>query len=256
MKNQKIRLTIDGALRTPKENNDYFSLNLKPGPHKIEVSSLGYEAIKETRNIYDDKKEIIIPKWDLILVKVNLKPLRQAPKMTLLAKGNKEYNKMDITGQGSLELPFGKYTIMAKASKYEKSQKPFTINSNEQKFITPLLTPKSPKKAFKLSFFPGAGLIYAEKQKLGIGVMASTLVLGSYSVFLRGKYPKEINKLNALQADYLENTDLDEFSIKKARRDDQEDKVNDIRIMKNSSSIATAVLYGINLSLSWKFHGL
>ena len=255
-KNQKIRLTIDGTLETPIENNQYFSLSLEPGLHKIEIRSLGYEAIKETRNIYDDKEEFIRPKWDPILVKVNLKPLRQAPKMTLLAKGNKEYNKMDITGQGSLELPFGKYTIMAKAPKYEKSQKPFTINSNEQKFITPELTRKSIKKAKNYGWFPGAGLIYAEKKKLGISVMAGTLGLGSYYVLLRGKYPNENKKLNVLQADYLENTNLDEFAIKKARRDDQQEKVKKIKDMKDFSKYATVVLYGVNLSLTWKFHGL
>ena len=255
-KNQKIRLTIDGTLETPIENNQYFSLSLEPGLHKIEIRSLGYEAIKETRNIYDDKEEFIRPKWDPILVKVNLKPLRQAPKMTLLAKGNKEYNKMDITGQGSLELPFGKYMIMAKAPKYEKSQKPFTIKSNEQKFITPELTRKSIKKAKNYGWFPGAGLIYAEKPKLGIGLLAGTLGAGSYFIYKDDEYRKESKKLHNLQTEYLSQTDQVQIAASKALRDAQREKRDKIGSEANISLMTTMALYGLNIGITWFFHGL
>ena len=70
------------------------------------------------------------------------------------------------------------------------------------------------------------------------------------------EYNSELDKLNQFENEYLNQTDLDQIAVAKAKRDDQLTKVNDIATLKDVSLISALALYGINFGITWKFNGL
>ena len=188
------------------------------------------------------------------MIVVNLKPPKVAAEYFLYSKYNTKV--YDITSKDTVILPFGTYTIIGNAPKYEKSKTHFTINSNEPEFIKPNLFPKTKNRAKTYGWFPGAGLVYAEKKKTGFSVMASTLGLGAFFLFSDNKYKTENNKLNKLQEDLMNQTDLDAIAAAKELRNVQRDKVDKAAIQRDTSGILALVSYGFNLILTWRFHGL
>jgi hypothetical protein len=102
----------------------------------------------------------------------------------------------------------------------------------------------------------GAGMIYADKPKLGIGLLAGTLGAGSYFIYKDDEYRKESKKLHNLQTEYLSQTDQVQIAASKALRDAQREKRDKIGSEANISLMTTMALYGLNIGITWFFHGL
>ena len=254
-KRQQISMEVDGVARIPLEFDRHYKLDLLPGEHEIVINSFGFEEIQKQIVIDDDEIERIAKsEWKEKMILVNLKPPKVEAEYFLYPKNNT--NVFDITNKDTVILPFGKYTIIGNAPKHEESKTHFTINSNDPEFIVPNLYPKTKKKAKAYGWFPGAGLVYAEKKKIGFSVMAGTIASGAMYLFSRDKYSKEYDKLNVLQADYLENTDLDQSATLRNRRDTQQKKVNDLGLMKDLSGGLAGSLYFFNIGYTYFFHGL
>ena len=128
---------------------------------------------------------------------------------------------------------------------------PYKTNASELKLERKIFL-----NALGWSVMPGAGMIYAEKPKLGIGLMAGTLGAGSYFLYKNDEYKKESKKLDDFQTEFLSQTDLEEIASSKALRDAQNEKVNKIGSEADMSIITTMALYVLNFGVTWFFHGL
>jgi hypothetical protein len=268
-KYQEFDIFVDGKKYTALKNHRGLTtttVELEEGIHDVKIMEPGYETIQKWIEITSGINRINAVRKPM-LTQINLIP-STGMTISLNARGDKPVTKNYIKIKTLMSVRYGNYKIKANAPKHESAKFDLIIDSKgarlgrydlpfyKDKYDIPI---KLERKTFSNALgwsFMGAGMIYAEKPKLGIGLLAGTLGAGSYFIYKDDEYRKESKKLHNLQTEYLSQTDQVQIAASKALRDAQREKRDKIGSEANISLMTTMALYGLNIGITWFFHGL
>ena len=256
-KKHNISLSING-----KEMSNYSKSNTKlVGPIPMEIgknmviiSEQGFEDVASEINATDYSQDTLSANGEKLFVNVAFSANYEDAELSL--NSNQKDLDLAIGDDQKIRLPFGRYSLTALAPKHKKKKIRFDIDQNRDRFIDINLMKKNQRDALKWSIIPGGGLYYSEKKNIAYGLFCGVIGAGSLFVVKNSEYNSELDKLNQFENEYLNQTDLDQIAVAKAKRDDQLTKVNDIATLKDVSLISALALYGINFGITWKFNGL
>jgi len=225
------------------------------GPHKIVLSEFGYRDQSFEIETEDFGRDTITADGEMILTEISFNKNSTSTAL-LLDSDLEDYKGLDLGDTSKISLPFGSYTVYAKAPKHKRKKLPLEISSEKVDPLDIVLDKKTKKDALRWSMLPGAGMLYAEKKNWGLGLLAGTLGSGTLFFLKNQEYKTELDRLDEYEQDYLAQTDINLISESKNRRDSQLEKVNNIALVKDISLISALAAYGLNIGITWRFHGL
>jgi hypothetical protein len=258
-KNQNILFSINGQ-----EMSNYSKSNSKLigpvpidiGKNKIRIMEYGYRDVVIELEAYDNNRDTVNADGEQIFTTLGFNTKQNDTRLSL--KSNQKDPDLDLTigDNQKLNLPYGKYFLIANAPKYERKKIKFDIGQEGDQFVNVSLEKKNQKDALKWSIIPGGGLYYSEKKNFAYGLFCGVIGAGSLFVVKNSEYNTELDKLNQYEQDYLNQTEIEQISAAKSKRDNQLTKVNNIATLKDVSLMSAIAIYGINFGITWKFNGL
>jgi len=257
-KNQRINLRVDGdsvGISSSRNPRLVGPIRLDIGPHKIVLSEFGYRDQSFEIETEDYGRDTITADGEMILTEISFNKNSTSTAL-LLDSDLEDYKGLDLGDTSKISLPFGSYTVYAKAPKHKRKKLPLEISSEKVDPLDIVLDKKTKKDALRWSMLPGAGMLYAEKKNWGLGLLAGTLGSGTLFFLKNQEYKTELDRLDEYEQDYLAQTDINLISESKNRRDSQLEKVNNIALVKDISLISALAAYGLNIGITWRFHGL
>ena len=172
-------------------------------------------------------------------------------------KGREFYQTFQIDKGNKIdfEIPYGSYSIQARAKGYFSFRRDLKLYSSKTRQIRIQMMQPEHIMAKKLAFlFPGAGQIYSIQH--GKGLIFSISVIGGLAWGFRSldKYNSELNNYNRFLSNYVYSENLDDMDRYRNLANESRDKLDSYRIKFFSALGLSALSYISSLiDITWFF---